>query len=133
MTTTLPLDDAQLEVLADALAERIAPRLARRPLVDAAELARVLGVKREWVYEHAVLLGAKRLDEDGEGKKKKPRLRFDVEKAIDALPCLGGRESEASAEPVREPFAPARRRRRSGTRSRSLPERALEVRGRRVV
>ncbi len=41
-------------------------------LIDAAALAGRLGVSRAWVYEHAELLGARRL-----GRGSKARLRFD--------------------------------------------------------
>jgi predicted DNA-binding transcriptional regulator AlpA len=39
--------------------------------LDALEVARRLGVSREWVYEHAEELGAARL-----GSGRRPRLRF---------------------------------------------------------
>ena len=73
-----------LEQLADAVAERLLPRLAEElanlvaerevpapapeagQLVDAATLARLLGVSRGYVYEHAEDLGASRLG-DGSG------------------------------------------------------------------
>ena len=41
------------------------------PLVDAAEIARIYGKTRSWVYEHAGELGAVRL-----GKGSRPRLGF---------------------------------------------------------
>jgi hypothetical protein len=41
-------------------------------LIDAADVARMLGVTRGWVYEHATELGAIRL-----GSGTRPRLRFD--------------------------------------------------------
>jgi hypothetical protein len=51
-------------------------------LLDAQSLARRLGVSREWVYDHAVELGAFRL-----GGGRRPRLRFDprvVQEALEA-------------------------------------------------
>jgi hypothetical protein len=48
--------------------------------VDAGELARVLGVDREWVYDHGDQLGAIRL---GDGPR--PRLRFEVGRAVAAF------------------------------------------------
>jgi hypothetical protein len=51
-------------------------------LVSAAELADYLGVKRAWVYENAISLGAKPL---GDGPK--PRLRFDLEEAKSCSPA----------------------------------------------
>lgn len=77
--------------LADVMAELAALRVeiaelrtereqtASRQLVDAATLARELGVKRRWVYAHSDRLGAEPLTEPGDGRK--PRLRFDVDKA----------------------------------------------------
>ena len=126
--SALVVDHAQLELLADRLAELLAPKLARRPLVDAGTLAKLIGTKREWVYEHAAELGARRL---GDGPKA--RLRFDVDEAIAALPCLTGRESESAAGPLIEPAAPRRRRRGAGTGAGRVPDRALTARGRRVV
>lgn len=64
-----------LDRLADLLAERIAVRLSGltpgrvEPLVDAAEIARLHGRTRSWVYEHAGELGAVRL-----GSGPRPRL-----------------------------------------------------------
>ena len=46
------------------------PRVARAWL-DAQEVARRLGVSREWVYEHAEELGVSRI-----GTGPRPRLRF---------------------------------------------------------
>lgn len=54
--------------------------LQGRELVDAAELARRLGIERSWVYSHAIELGAVKL-----GSGAKPRLRFDPEVAARAL------------------------------------------------
>ncbi len=48
------LEDDQLERLADLVAERLSRTpSARGPLVDAKELARLLGVSRSVVYHHA--------------------------------------------------------------------------------
>jgi hypothetical protein len=69
---SIHLDDDQLERLADLIAERLRDvPPARGPLVDARELARLLGVSRSSVYEHARDLGAIRIG--GE----RGRLRFD--------------------------------------------------------
>ena len=69
----------------DAIARRVVELLAqrtpeRRELVDAAELARRLGVERSWVYTHAIQLGAIRL-----GNGRRPRLRFDPQVAIERI------------------------------------------------
>lgn len=66
--------------VARAVTERVVELLDERDaneLVDAAELARMLSVDREWVYEHADRLGAVRL---GDGPR--PRLRFEVGRAV---------------------------------------------------
>lgn len=72
-------DDDALDRLADRIADRLAVRLGvltpvhPRPesLVDAAEIARLHGKTRSWVYEHAGELRAVRL-----GSGPRPRLAF---------------------------------------------------------
>jgi hypothetical protein len=54
--------------------------LAPGQLVDAASVARMLGVSRDWVYEHATDLGAIRL-----GTGRRPRLRFDPRVVAESL------------------------------------------------
>jgi hypothetical protein len=72
---------AKLDQFADRLATMIADRLADRLLgangsmIDAAEVARRLGVSRSFVYRHAHELGGVRL---GDGTKAP--LRFDAAK-----------------------------------------------------
>ena len=67
----------------DLVADRVAKALAQRDrapvdhLVDAGELARILGVSRTTIYDNASKLGA---IEAGIGTRR-PRLRFDVEQA----------------------------------------------------
>jgi hypothetical protein len=71
---------AVARIVADAVAQRVLELVVERQareLVDAGELARALGVQREWVYEHSDQLGAIRL---GDGPR--PRLRFDVGRAV---------------------------------------------------
>jgi hypothetical protein len=63
-------------------------------LLDAAAVARMLGVTRGWVYEHAGELGATRL-----GSGARPRLRFDPLRVVTALedgltPQHGGRRTQ---------------------------------------
>ena len=79
------LDPAAFQEIADRLSNAVAVRivevltehgfsshLARQTeWLDAQEVARRLGVSREWVYEHAQELGATRL-----GSGRRPRLRF---------------------------------------------------------
>jgi hypothetical protein len=54
--------------------------LASSRMVNAAQLAKQLGVTRAWVYEHARELGAIQL-----GGGSRPRLRFDPDGAAEAL------------------------------------------------
>lgn len=71
----IKLDPQTVEAIARRVVELLEKRgLQRRELVDAAELARRLGIERSWVYSHAIELGAVKL-----GKGAKPRLRFDPE------------------------------------------------------
>lgn len=72
-------DDAALDRLADLLVARLAARLGglmpepAEPLVDAGEIARLFGMTRSWVYDHAGELGAVRL-----GSGPRPRLGFSL-------------------------------------------------------
>jgi hypothetical protein len=69
------LDAEDIEAIAQRVAELIADRVTESPrarLVDAAHVAQLLGVERDWVYAHAHQLGAIRLG------GPKGRLRFDL-------------------------------------------------------
>jgi hypothetical protein len=84
----LHVDETLIDELADRLGEVIVERvidaiksegiLPQAPLgcgwLSAHEVARRLGVTREWVYEHANELGAARI-----GSGPRPRLRFPAE------------------------------------------------------
>jgi hypothetical protein len=80
----LHLRHEDIEAIAAATAQAVADRVLE--LIDdewsggRAELARVLGVDREWVYEHSHQLGAIRL-----GNGLRPRLRFDVDRAVNSF------------------------------------------------
>ncbi len=69
------LDPSDVEAIARRVAELLAApsRVRAVRYIDAAELARVLSVERDWVYAHARQLGAIRLG-DPHG-----RLRFDLQ------------------------------------------------------
>ncbi len=104
-------DDDALDRLADLLAERLALRLSgptpvrAEPLVDAAEIARLHGKTRSWVYEHAGELGAVRL-----GSGRRPRLGFSPARVAAAL------EKVDEPTPVELPhIAKPRRGRRART------------------
>jgi hypothetical protein len=82
---TLSLDSNVIAEIADRLSNAIVERVIEavraevnvRPTpaapewLDAREVAERLGVRREWVYEHADDLGASRI-----GSGRRPRLRF---------------------------------------------------------
>lgn len=75
-----------------------------RRLVDAQELADVLGVSRDYVYRHASELGAIPL-----GSGPKARIRFDVEATLERLTSYAGKGSAppecACAKALRKPRA----------------------------
>lgn len=99
VTGELRLAPESIEALALRLAELLgsssAPRGANRERISAAEVARLWGVARRWVYDHADELGASRL-----GSGTRPRLRFDPDEVAERL-----------GEPARALAAPADRRR----------------------
>ena len=71
------LDAESIEVVA----RRVAELMRGSPLpgdVDAATVARVLGVERDWVYRRAARLGARRL-----GSGQRARLRFELDLAVE--------------------------------------------------
>jgi hypothetical protein len=97
------------------------------PLVDARELATLLGLTRDWVYEHAGELGAIPL---GDGPR--PRLRFDPAVAAEALKRRRRRPRGHPLEPVPAIEGPLRRqprRRRNDSDVPLLPVRTRTWRG----
>ena len=117
------LADALLDRAGDELVERIARRvvelqreegIVEQP-VDAGEVARRYGVKRDWVYRHAEELGAVRL---GDGPR--PRLRFHPER-VEAFLRSASEKSLCAESPGAERSKPSRRRRRNGQRTDLLP------------
>lgn len=104
-------------LLVDAIAERVAELLrddggsSEHRLVSAAEVARELNVGRQWVYEHAEELGARRL---GDGPRA--RLRFDLETVRAASVCLSSKQSQAP-----DPSIEAGSERGAARRPRQLP------------
>jgi hypothetical protein len=110
--------------LVEAIAHRVVELLAEDPrpdredsdLIDAAELARRLGMDRSWVYSHAMELGAVRL---GDGPNA--RLRFDPGRAEKVLRPVG------EPPPPRPPRRPPVRRRTGRTRVPLLPVRGTET------
>jgi hypothetical protein len=99
----------------DAIARRVIELLPRgvvapAELVDAAELARRLGVERSWVYTHAIQLGAIKL-----GNGRRPRLRFDPQVAIERIRAAQERQDQGP------PLRPPHPRPPDGGRPRLLP------------
>lgn len=88
----MTLDDEDIERIAQCVGEALASLQAHPAprYVDAADLARMLGVERDWVYAHARRLGAIRLGGPG------GRLRFDVQRVAESLS-----PSDPAARPAR--------------------------------
>jgi hypothetical protein len=94
----------------EQIAQRVAAILADQhwnpspQLVDAAELARQYGLTRDWVYQHADLLGVTRF-----GTGPRARLRFDPER-VTAVLQRGTEQSTKRTETTprrRSPRAPS--------------------------
>jgi hypothetical protein len=76
----LPLPALLEPGLVEALAARAPTDTGAPELVDAATVARAIGVDRSWIYAHAEELGAITL-----GDSARPRIRFDLKRAREAL------------------------------------------------
>ena len=113
-------DDDALDRLAELIADRVAARLGGltpgraqpEPLVDAAEIARLHGKARSWVYEHAGELGAVRL-----GSGPRPRLAFSPARVAEQLATL----DKPATAPTPEPAPPRRRRQRASRTATGAP------------
>jgi hypothetical protein len=103
----LVFDIDEIEAVAEHLAEVLSPAPANVGLVNAQELAEQLGVARDWVYANAERLGGVRL---GDGPRA--RLRFDAERAREAL--------TANAEAGQPANGAASRRRRGRPRRKTV-------------
>ena len=107
------------EIAAEIVLERLAsdllaggthrPAAAAPRLVSPAELARVLGVGRDYMYDHQEELGVRRL-----GGGDRPRLWFDLDQALAAFAAL-------PPEPPPVPARPRHRRRAATTTGPLLP------------
>jgi hypothetical protein len=95
----MTLDDEDIEQIARRVAQLLGTAHAHPGprYVDAGDLARMLGIERQWIYAHARELGAIRLG------GPRGRLRFDVGRVAEAL----GRPDAAS-----RPARPGSSRRR---------------------
>ncbi len=110
----------ELDALAEAVATRVLAQLRAEPaappsepagLVDAATLARALGVSTGYVYSRSAELGARRL-----GNGPRARLRFDLERAVEAhASCAAGSAAPATLQ------AAKRRPRRAASSGELLP------------
>jgi hypothetical protein len=69
---------------------------ARRKMLSAAEVADLFGVSRRWVYDHAEVLGARRL-----GSGIRPRLRFDPDEVAERIDGLGSRPGAQGSATMR--------------------------------
>ena len=100
----------EIDALASAVAERVVEQLrdeqAAPPsepgLVDAAALARALGVSASYVYSRSSELGARRL-----GNGPRARLRFDLKRAVEVH---ANREPESAAPAALQTAKPRPRR-----------------------
>jgi hypothetical protein len=100
------LTDRDIQAIADAVAPRVAAllraedsRFPSRGLVDVDGVRELLGVEREWVYQHKVELGAVRLGDGDRGP-----LRFEVAKVLGYLADRRlGRRDEDTARRGRPP------------------------------
>jgi hypothetical protein len=105
------LDPADIEQIARQVADLVAATQARPSgqFVDAAELAELLGVERDWVYAHANALGAIRLG------GPRGRLRFDLRRVQDAWPAPATRTG------ARRGAGRSRKKRSRATRAGLIP------------
>jgi hypothetical protein len=104
--TLMTLDADDIEAIATRVAELLrdeAPASSPR-LADAAQVARELGVDREWVYAHARDLGATRLGGD------RGRWRFDLARIRRDLACPAASTSRPSGRRRPRRQQPKRRR-----------------------
>ena len=106
----MTLDDEDIEQIARRVAEVVGATHAHPgpKYVDASDLARMLGVDRDWIYANARRLGAVRLTEP------RGRLRFDMGRVAEVLS-----PPEPQGRPTRR--APARRRSSRVERTEVIP------------
>jgi hypothetical protein len=101
---------------AERIASLVAAALRREPpprFLDAAATARILGVERDWVYEHAEELGAIRLG------GVRGRLRFDARRVCERFEVVGASGlagGPESAKPIMRARPPGDWRGRSAKR-----------------
>lgn len=118
------LHPADLDALADLVAERLAEQLAvSRPLppvVTADELAGYLGVSRDVIYANADRLGVIRLGEQGPGRR--PALRFPLDaEAVEAWRSRPVSENPQPSDPSTDAGSAPKRAGRMAKRVDLLP------------
>lgn len=101
-------------------AVRCSPDADREPWVDAETVAAYVSATREWVYDNASTLGARRL---GNGPKARLRFRLSLVDASLTV-CTAGRTSDLA------PVAQVHRSRRRTSRSMGTGVELLPIRGR---
>lgn len=106
MTAIVDLSPAAVDAVARRVVELMRAGAGPVGLIDAKEVARILGVSRGWVYEHKATLGAIRVG---------GRWCFDP--AVATATATAERSSSSTPNPEPTPDAPAMRqpRRRSHT------------------
>lgn len=99
--TEIRLAPESIEALACHVAQLLAAESpkpqaasARKKMLSAAEVAELFGVSRRWVYDHAEVLGARRL-----GAGARPRLRFDPDEVSERIDGLAAGQGSRAAAP----------------------------------
>ncbi len=119
MSKPVRLHPDDLEALVQRVAELVAGAPAKRWLT-AAEVAERLGVIRDYVYDHAVELGAQRI---GDGPR--PRLRFDPAKVDAAIASRDTGAPSSDTSPASRSLAGRPASTRNGVKL--LPIRRIEA------
>jgi hypothetical protein len=119
MSEYLRLAPDQLKELAELVVSRLREGMGvdeSTRLVDAHAVADAIGMGASWVREHAAELGVVRL-----GGGPRPRLRFDLEKAVAAWAARSAGERSVAADPAPQAAPPRRRPTATGTNVELLP------------
>jgi hypothetical protein len=110
-----------IRAIAEQAARRTVELLRDMPasgsLVDAAAVAKALGVSRDFIYDHAAELGGERI-----GNGRRGRLRFDLTVALTAWTARStSKESRRQKTPVPTGNSGGHRRQRMGSDTGLLP------------
>jgi excisionase family DNA binding protein len=107
VSVSVRLTDGEIQQIAERLVELLPRHVSGERLIDAAEVARRLGISRSTVYEKAEELGAVRI-----GQGRRARLRFDPQRVVTQLAARSG-APVSPALGARRPAATRRRKRRA--------------------